>query len=842
MRKPESHIIIKQVQLLVGTLLASALFTLALVSWNTYETEKVSFLTSHYHTASSQNVRAIRNAILTIKYHLKGQSDNLHEIKRSLHIVKKNADQLFSIQAQYRQTEFDPLISELNNQLKPVSDLLNDTELDPQDKLQPDKINTILLILEQIDRLLTLASKEVQRQEAENSRARVIILLALILITVLLVVIIIRKTFISINDILNRQTQSESRLKEEKELIHTTLLSIGDAVITTDKNGLTTNLNPVAEQLTGWSNTEAQGKTVQKIFPIFNVNTREPIENPVEKVIQTGKTVYLSNHTTLTSKDGTEYQIADSAAPICNDEGEILGMVLVFNDVTEQYRLRQKIISSEQRLNTLATVAPVGIFYTDAKGECLYVNEKWSEITGITPEDSLGNSWIKGIHPDDIDMVFSEWDQAAQQGAPFKLEYRFMNNGDTRWVLGQTSAEYNDDGEINGYVGSITDLTERKSADEALRRTQKMDALGKLTGGIAHDYNNMLGIILGYCELLENDLKEQPKLVGYVQKIYHAGVRGTKLTRKLLAFSRQKTSDPKQLDINVSLQEMQQMLEKTLTARIGLTLVLQGDIWQVWLDDGDLEDAVVNMSINAMHAIVGNGQLTIQTENVTLNEADERLHHLPAGDYVVLSITDTGCGMDEATKHKIFEPFYTTKNDLGTGLGLSQVYGFVDRSTGGIRVYSEPGHGTRFVLYFPRYREVIANDTLTENDYAEKPGGSETILVVDDEADLLELTCEVLAEKGYNLRSAISASHALDIMAHETVNLLLCDIIMPDMDGYELAAIVRQKYPDIKIQLASGFSDERNAGLVVEELHQDILSKPYHSAILLKKIRSLLDG
>jgi len=761
-------------------------------------------------------------------------------------------------------------------------------------------------------------------------------------------------------------------LQERERNIAITLNSIGDAVITTDAEGNVTRMNPVAEKLTGWSFEEARNQTLQTTFTIIDVDTREPIANPVDRVINTGETVYLSNHTTLISRDGAEYQIADSAAPIRAGGDEIQGMVLVFNDVTEQYRLREASALIRRRYHALETVAPVGIFYTDKQGNCVYVNKKWSEITGISAQDAMGDGWIKGLHPDDREAVFARWNKLANDGVAFGLEYRFQQADDVRWVLGQALAEKNENGEIIGYVGSITDITDRKEADETLAKSakewtfamdffedaiylidledkliranqtfykmtgltpefaigrdiaeilhpegeevpcpvclarrerrdevitmevdhpdnpagipiqitvqiirnseerplsvlmgirdlskirasearnvrlqhqlhqsQKMDALGKLTGGIAHDYNNMLGVVLGYAELLESALDGQPGLAKYAQKIHHAGERGAKLTKKLLAFSRKKASEEVRLNLNTLLQDEQHMLEKTLTVRIKLVLDLAEDLWSVWLDGSDMEDAIINISINAMHAMAGDGQLTIQTSNQIIGQVEAQSLGVTSGDYVLLCITDTGCGMNELIREKIFEPFFSTKGEKGTGLGLSQVYGFVQRSDGGIRVYSEQDHGTRFVLYFPRFCESAGEEQSAKDVSVPDFIGNENILVVDDEPALLTLTGEILSEHGFNVFSAESANKALEILEQETIDILISDIIMPGMNGYQLAAMVREKYPAIKIQLASGFADDRNMGEIDKSLQQNLLVKPFNSQDLLQRIREL---
>ncbi len=425
---------------------------------------------------------------------------------------------------------------------------------------------------------------------------------------------------------------------------------------------------------------------------------------------------------------------------------------------------------------------------------------------------------------------------------PYNIEHRLrMPDGRIKHVRARCQTFYNDRGKPVHTAGTVQDITEQTQLEETLRRTQKMDALGKLTGGIAHDYNNMLGVILGYTELLENELGNQPTLMTYAHRIQHAAERGTRLTKKLLAFSRQKAPDAELVSINTLLQEEQHMLEKTLTARIHLTLDLADNLWPVWLDNNDLEDSIINMCINAMHAMETEGELIFRTSNEKLNEINASMLNLETGDYVLLSITDTGTGMDEATRDNIFDPFYTTKGEQGTGLGLSQVYGFVARSNGAISVCSEPGRGSCFSLYFPRSRKTQTTTQVLASNNARHPGGNETLLVVDDEPALLELAQNLLTTQGYRVLTANNGTQALKILNKEAVDLVISDVIMPNMNGYQLAAEVQQRYPHIKLQMVSGFSDDHHTDIIDGTLHQNMLYKPYTSSALLACVRTLLD-
>ncbi len=375
-----------------------------------------------------------------------------------------------------------------------------------------------------------------------------------------------------------------------------------------------------------------------------------------------------------------------------------------------------------------------------------------------------------------------------------------------------------------------------------LQLSQKMEALGKLTGGISHEYNNMLGIISGYSQLIKLSVTKDSKLTQYANEIQLAGKRAAKLTSKLLAFSQEKSANEYSVNINTLLKRQHDMLEKALTISINLTYTLYDDLWQVWLDGSDMEDAILNLCINAMHAMNEQGKLTIETKNKRVNKLDANELNIRPGEYVLLSFTDTGCGFNEKIKEKIFDPFFTTKGELGTGLGLSIVYSFVQNSGGAVDVDSVEGEGTQFRLYFPRFEEVHCDkkspkQNMNERDLKEKA----TILLVDDEPALLEVTNKILCSSGFNVFCAQDATRALKILDRENIDILISDVIMESIDGYELASIVKKKYPDIKIQIVSGFAGSRNTDMRDISLHKNMLQKPVDSGDLLSRIYELID-
>ena len=511
----------------------------------------------------------------------------------------------------------------------------------------------------------------------------------------------------------------------------------------------------------------------------------------------------------------------------------------------KELRAQKELLKQKELLALILEHIPYAVFWKDRGSNYLGCNSYFVHDTGLdSPADIIGkNDFDLPWSPDEAEY-YRQVDLDVMESGKSRLNFeesQHSDDGREITVLTSKVPLIDEDGKIMGILGIYADISERKKQEEQLRHVQKMDALGKLTGGVAHDFNNMLGVVLGYVSLLEEQLADQPKLAKYAHEIHHAGERSAKLTRKLLAFCRQRSSDAEPVNLNMLIREQQDMLEKTLTARVKLVLDLAEDLWPVLLDKGDLEDAIINISINAMHAIKGNGQLTIQTLNEAIDASDAHALQLEPGDYIQLNIRDTGCGMDKVMKEKIFEPFFSTKGEEGTGLGLAQVYGFVERSKGVLKVYSKPDHGTLFSIYFPRLQQREIDDISDLENKARNYQGNETILVIDDEPALLDLTTEILQNHGYKTWSAINAKQAFNILEDEPVDVLLSDIIMPEMDGYELAAIVMEKYPHVKIQLVSGFSDNNHADMIGAELQDKLLQKPYQSQTLLKRIRELLD-
>ncbi len=386
---------------------------------------------------------------------------------------------------------------------------------------------------------------------------------------------------------------------------------------------------------------------------------------------------------------------------------------------------------------------------------------------------------------------------------------------------------------------------ERLSAEQALRRSQKMDAIDQLSGGIAHDFNNQLGIILGYLDFLKSHTEGDEKASRWVEIASNATLRCTDLTRQLLSFSRTQSNEKIVVNINAKLEEMKNMLTRSITPAIEIQYLLDKKLWLTEIDPGEFQDAILNMVINARDAMPNGGKLLIETSNKKLDAECAKFNpNAQAGDYIQLVLSDTGCGMDKVTQEHIFEPFYTTKSkDKGTGLGMSMVYGFVKRFNGFIQIYSEVGIGTTLRIYLPR---ATANEAVGINETGNDqnmPTGTETILIVDDELDLLHLADDYLTSLGYKTRLAENASQALAMLEkHKDIDCMFSDVVMPGgMNGYELAEQASKNNPELKILLTSGFTSKTIAKNAQIRFSVQMLSKPYRKTELAQHLRQVLD-
>lgn len=395
------------------------------------------------------------------------------------------------------------------------------------------------------------------------------------------------------------------------------------------------------------------------------------------------------------------------------------------------------------------------------------------------------------------------------------------------------------------FTGIVHDLSERKESEQALLQAQKMEAIGQLTGGIAHDFNNLLTVIIGNLELLDMKLDDDSQRE-LLTEAAEAADLGARLTDRLLAFARRSYLEPDVVDLNMLVLGLTDMLHRTLGEHIDLSTALSTDLWPAKIDAAQVETAIVNLAVNARDAMPDEGKLVLETRNVQVDEAYSLTEDgLKPGDYVVLSVSDTGSGMPEYVRERVFEPFFTTKElGRGTGLGLSMVYGFAKQSEGNVTIYSEVGVGTTVNLYLPRHLSGVADTEMLKTETAIEPARGELILVVEDDTRVRRLTLKRLNDLGYRTLEAASGAEALiEFKKTDKIDLVFTDLVMPGgMSGYELAAEVRKLRPQVKVLLTSGYAEELTHSDKLIEGSLNLLRKPYRQADLAGSIREELNG
>ena len=650
-----------------------------------------------------------------------------------------------------------------------------------------------------------------------------------------------------IRDISDRK-MAEAALKASEELFRTTLYSIGDAVIITDRSGLVRCMNPVAEALTGYSETEASGKPANEVFRIFSEDTGQPVPSIIEKVLSKGVVLGLGNHSVLEARDGSRRPIEDSGAPIRDAGGGITGVVLVFRDVSEARAAEKALQESIDRFRRLAENAPDMIYryeFTPLRG-FTYVSPAATPITGYSPEEfysdpDLGVRIAAPAYRPAEEKLFH-----GEQTSTGPREVEWTRKDGTRITVEiRDAAVYDERGALVALEGMVRDITKDKYFEEQLRQAQKMEAIGRLAGGVAHDFNNLLTVINGYAKLAAGFLPRGDRVREMVDQILHAGERAAELTQHLLAFSRRQPAQPKALNLNEIIAQSKQMLARLLGEDIQLVTHLAPQLGRVNADPGQIHQILMNLAVNARDAMPDGGTLTIETANVEVDPEWAALHaEVTPGSYVVLAVSDTGTGMDAETQAHIFEPFFTTKEvGRGTGLGLATVYGIVRQYQGWIGVYSEPGRGSTFKVYLPRMREE--GDVVADRDQAlAAGGGAETILVVEDQAEIRKYVATVLRSLGYQVLEAAQGEQAISIAEKHSgaIPLLLTDAVMPSMSGVELAGRLKAARPEMRVLFMSGYGENVIARGGFIDAGVAYLSKPFGPDALAKKVREALDS
>jgi len=591
----------------------------------------------------------------------------------------------------------------------------------------------------------------------------------------------------------------------------------------------------------GYSPEELQASSsFEQIHPDDRDRVKQAAEDARRSGI--GKTLeYRLRH-----KNGTWLVLESTSSVIRNANGHPEKLVIVNRDITERKRAEEALRQSEAGFRSVVEDAPYGIYRSSPSGRFLQVNPAFQKMLGYDLEEEL----LRKDLASDIFRHTGEYQRLAElltgteEAKDVELEWKRQDG--TPITVRCSGRSINDENGAPAYFEVFAeDVTEKRVLERQLRMAQKMEAIGRLSGGIAHDFNNILGVIIGYSRVLGKALSTNTALREHALEIEKAGQRAASLTKQLLAFSRQQVLTPAVLNLNTLASDMEKMLPRLLGEDIEVSLALDPELGNVKADQSQIEQVIMNLAVNARDAMPMGGKLKIQTGNVELDQAYTWNHPgSKVGSYVMLTVTDTGTGMDAGTLTHIFEPFFTTKErGKGTGLGLATVYGVVKQSNGYIWVDSAPGKGTSFQIYLPQHvGQLVVDAPITDS--REKLRGSETILLVEDADPLRKLAQTFLEGGGFRVLSAENGEKALELATRfgGKFDLLLTDVVMPGMNGRVLAEQLFSRQPGMKVLYMSGYTDSFIAGHGVLDPNTHLLHKPFTEEVLIRKVREVLDG
>ena len=637
---------------------------------------------------------------------------------------------------------------------------------------------------------------------------------------------------------LRREAASERNLRSERESLFSAVVeSSNDAIITKLLDGTITGWNGAAERLFGFTAAETVGENIDIIVP---PERRTETSNVVER-IRRGEPIELYE-TVRMHKDGRSIDVSLSISPIRTAPDKIVGISMAARDITENKQTQKALTQEMEERRRIFDTSNDLILVTDTSGNFIQVSPSVTAILGYQPSDMIGHSAVEFIHPDDLENTRSEMRAARRGQNKRNFETRYIDKEGKAVALNWTGT-WSEPVRRHFFIGR--DLTEKQAAEAQLRHVQKMDAIGQLTGGVAHDFNNILTVITGTIGILEDAVAGDPQLAAIARLIDEAAERGANLTKHLLAFARKQPLQPLEVDVNSLVLEAAKLLQPTLGEHIEITPLLAEDAWTALADPSQLTTAVLNLALNARDAMPNGGKLALETSNVYLDENYASMQdEVAAGNYVMIAVSDTGSGIPAALLERVFDPFFTTKEvGKGTGLGLSMVFGFVKQSGGHIKLYSEEGHGTSVKIYLPRATGLnqTAAEALVSVDIE---GGSEAVLVVEDDPLVRRYVMTQIESLGYTTLEAANATDALHVIDNGAdIDLLFTDVIMPGhMNGRQLDDEALKRRPGLKTLYTSGYTE--NAIVHHGRLDSGVLllAKPYRKSELARMIRLALGG
>ncbi|MFO7914059.1 MAG: PAS domain S-box protein [Desulfotignum sp.] len=649
-----------------------------------------------------------------------------------------------------------------------------------------------------------------------------------------------------------RLDQNIAGLKKSEEKYRRLFDNAVEGVFQTTPDGGFLSANPSLARILGYNSASELIEHLQDIGKQHYLNPED--RKAFQRIMETdGATSDFEVQ--LRKRDGSRIWASIKARAARDEAGGMHHFEGLLEDITERKHVEKALRESEERYRTILDEMSEGYHEVDLAGNFTFFNEAFLNLFGYSRDEMLGTNYSCYAADEAIaKKIYRIYNKTYRTGIPIQnCEWDILRkDGERRTLEFYASLVRDSKGIPTGFRGIVRDITQNKQAEAEreklqtqLNQAQKMESVGRLAGGVAHDFNNMLGVILGHAELALQKARNKKDPCSNLEKIQTAARRSADLTKQLLAFARKQIIEPKLLDLNYTVENMLSMLRRLIGEDIDLSWVPARKLWPVKMDPTQVDQILANLCVNARDAIAGVGKLTIETGMKTFDPAYCAYHpgFIP-GDFVMLAVSDNGCGMDQEIQENLFEPFFTTKDiGKGTGLGLATVYGIVKQNNGFINVYSEPGQGSTFKIYLPRQHSSAEETASAAHSERSIPTGNETILLVEDEPEILEMTGTMLEEKGYSVLSAASPTTAIQIARARTdrIHLLITDVIMPEMNGRDLAEKVRNLYPEIELLFMSGYT----ANVIVHQgmLNDGVafLQKPFSITELAEKVREVLD-
>jgi PAS domain S-box-containing protein len=637
--------------------------------------------------------------------------------------------------------------------------------------------------------------------------------------------------------------RAEAALRESREQLKSLLDSSAEAIFGLDLRGVCIFCNAAGAKMLGYDSAAALvGRDVHSMIHGVPPDTRgcSITECSLSKALRFGTSDYKSEDQFRRS-DGSHLLVEYWCHPVTRDE-VVVGSVLTFFDITPKRKAEEALRQTEAQFTSIIRGAPYGIYRTDSNDQLLMANPALATMLGYESEAELLRLKFASAFYSHLEENVGRSEKHAGSCDAFDGETTLTRKDGGPLTARIRGRRLHSSGEGDGYEVFVEDVTEKRHLERQLLHSQKMEVIGHLAGGVAHDFNNLLMVVNSFAELILKSSDDQVKVQNYATQIYEAGNRAAAVTRQLLAFSRSQVQDLRVLDLNTLVADWGKVIPRLLGERVEMMVSSSVAPALVYADQGQIEQVIMNLVLNARDAMPQGGRMTIATEHVHLDQAYFNAHnvHVAEGSYVMLSVADTGCGMDATTRARVFEPFFTTKErDKGTGLGLATVYGIVKQSGGFVWVYSEPNQGTIFKVYLPEARGK-AQSLAKPQAAGDEPIGCETILVVEDEPGIRAVTCAYLRSKGYRVLQAPNPIEALSILRQEDrVALLVTDMIMPGGSGIELVSAIKKMGRTFPVIFMSGYAKGHmnSDGFGDEPIY---LQKPFSLATLARAVRTAL--